>query len=297
MITKSLYGKQSVVNAVTSNISQKQMGQYGIKIKSPTLGEIDGILKDPIGFGVEANWQTLGLEGIIDSVMASNGILKTIDTVVDAANLAAGSSFTNTGLFSKLFYKNSGRLGISPTFRIFDFNGSGICTVAATRLMALCIPSIKKSLDIEPIISNAEDLIRKGEEEGKKVPIAKQLIEAKNKFLETETGKQMTSVYQKGRDSLASTQANWSDAPSPVSIQIGNWLTITQAVVQSVNCQFSFECTDAGPMYVDVSMKLDTIENLAIGSNEMLEQVIIGQNRSDRVKITQSRTPNTNRVF
>lgn len=260
MITKSLYNKQSIIDAVNTDASK--FGQYAIKIVSPSLGTIAGILKEAINFSVDASWSTLGLEGVIDAIMSSNGILNAIDTALDVTNLASGSSFTNTGIFSKLFYKNSGRLGISPSFRIFDFGGTGICTRAVTTLTALCIPKIQegKSVSLEEATSNASELVTSAASFAKDSKIVQEVAEN----------------AKTGLKRIGDSSANWSNAPDPVSIQIGNWLIIDQAVVQNVSFNFSYECTDSGPVWVDISMKLESIENIYIDTDGSLAQVKIG---------------------
>ena len=276
---KSLYGKQAITDAIDST-----NGQYGITIeayigKSPnmTMIPIKGILKESISFGVNANWSTLGLESIIQSIAGSNPILGAIDTFVDVANAGAGSSFTNTGIFTKLFYKNSGRLSISPTFRVFDYNGSGICTRVASVLSSLCVPTIGDKIEL----SDA----------------ANTLIKTKNDVmtaLSADITKAPTAVQHLNQNvdiairAIGDSNANWSDAPNPVNIKIGQWLSIQKAVVEDVSFTFSYDSTDAGPLWVDVAMKLETIENLAIDKNGNLQQIQIGNSQNTRVQIVES---------
>jgi hypothetical protein len=273
---KALYNKQSILDAISS-----ENGQYGITILA-TLGKgkdaiqvpIKGILKDQISFGVEANWETLPLENIIQSVMSSNPILHAVDTLIDIANLGSGSSFVNTGIFSKLFYKNSGRLEISPNFRIFDHNGSGICTQAATILSALCIPTIGESIPLKDASDNLMKVVNSGLD----------LVGVdKNKL--TGPGQQLYQNVNSTAKTVGASAANWSNSPNPVSIRLGKWLTIKEAVITSVNNSFSYECTDAGPIYLDVSLRLRTIENLAIDKSGNLQQVRIGSSTNTRVNI------------
>lgn len=280
MNVKSIYNKQSIIDAVSTD--ESKFGQYAIKISSPSLGNITGILKEAINFSVDATWDKLGLEGIIDSIMSSNAILGAIDTALDITNLASGSSFTNTGIFSKLFYKNSGRLSISPSFRIFDFAGNGVCTRAVTTLTALCIPKVKNvnTLPLQEATNVASALVTSAGSVAKDNRIIKEVVRN----------------AQEGLKKIGESNANWSNAPDPVKIQIGKWLIIDQAVVENVSFNFSYECTEAGPMWVDIGMKLSSIENIYIDPDGSLAQVKVGDTDKGRVTI-KNNTSTTNSDF
>jgi hypothetical protein len=298
---KMLYDTSSIINAISS-----KGGQYGITIIA-TIGTteipIRGILKDAISFGVDANWSELTLENIIESIATSNPLLQAVNTYLDFTNAVAGSSFVNTGIFSRLFYKASGRLEIAPNFRVFDFDASGICGNVAKVLSSLCIPTIKESTTgkkfAEDVVDISKDILTSMD-----IPVntgpAEQLIQnAKAAVYKIQNNKKTPSVLkhiiqnsEKTFDILANGSINWTDAPNPVSISIGNWLTLKQAVITSTNFAFSYECTKAGPIYVDVALKLRTLENLAIGTNGDLQQIKIGGDGNSRVSINGS-----NRVF
>jgi hypothetical protein len=284
MNVKSLYNKQSIQDSINS-----EKGQYGITLLC-TLGKgkdkqqmrINGILKEPLSTSIEASWQTLSLESIIQSIASSNPFLGAIDTAIDFANAAAGSSFINSGIFSRLFYKNSGRMGIAPVMRVFDYNGDGICTRVATVLNSLCIPTNVDTLNLSEPISRIKQL---GDDASKAVGFD---INKAPRVVQREA-----QVINQGLDNIASSTANWSDSPNPLSIRIGNWLTIREAVLESVQCSFSYECSDNGPIYADFSMKFETIENLAIGTDGNIKQITLGTSlEKSRVSITGS-----NQVF
>lgn len=281
MNVKSIYNKQSIIDAVSTD--ESKFGQYAIKISSPSLGNITGILKEAINFSVDASWATLGLEGVIDSIMSSNGLLNAVDTYFDITNLASGSSFSNTGIFSKLFYKNSGRLSISPSFRIFDFAGNGICTQAVTTLTALCIPKVKEGdqISLQKIGDAGVRGLNKGQDIAKNIPIGDGASSVNDLPL-------VAGSFDRGRigaKKIGESTANWSNAPDPVKIQIGKWLIIDQAVVENVSFNFSYECTEAGPMWVDIGMKLSSIENIYIDPDGSLAQVKVGDTDKGRVTI------------
>ena len=242
MKTNSLYNTKSIADAV----NRKNMGQYGITIIA-TYGKppndrrinINGILKEAIGLNTEANWTTLPLANIIQDIMASNPLLKTLDNLVEAGNQLAGSSFVNTGIFSKLFYKNSGRLGISPSFRVFDYNGDGLCTRVATVLASLCIPTVGNSLDLKEPMDRVEELFQQGAGLVKYTP--KSAME-----------KQVVKTALAAKNEIASSQANW-------------------------------------PLYVDFNLKIETRENLAIGTDGNISQMTLGKSlQTSRVSISGS---------
>lgn len=275
MNIKSIYNKQSLNNTINSDMD----GQYGITLIIPTDNDnefinVKGILKEAISFNVDATWSTLGLEGVIDNIMSSNPILAGIDTVLDVTNLASGRSFTNTGLFSKLFYKNSGRLSLSPSFRVFDSNNTGICTAMAIYLTSLCIPSINtsdksQSFDLSPVgeigLKVAKKFIEASETAANSVDEEGNPDIVRRAF--AGPAKQLGGSIAKGTKEIGESNAYWSNAPSSIGIKIGNWLDVIDVVVTNVSVNFSYECSYAGPLWVDVSLKCETRENLAYDEN------------------------------
>jgi hypothetical protein len=57
---------------------------------------------------------------------------------------------------------------------------------------------------------------------------------------------------------------DYSRGPAPVFISIGSWLTINKAIVKDINFTFSKAQGKAGPLWVDVDLKISTLENLVL---------------------------------
>ena len=268
---KSIYNKSSYANA----ISPANMGQYGIAFKvNPFYGingttddaanivTVTGILKNAISWSVPANWQTLGLEDIISSIAASNPLLGAIDKGFEVVNTAAGKSFNNSGLFTRKFYKNSGDLTINPSFRVFDFNNQGLPMAAGMLFTSLCLP--------KKINADAID-VQEGAQKGLNALLSATAVI--DSVAKTDTTNTTQNLGNMAVTNLKGATLNWTVSPTTVDVEIGTWLKLKKLVLTNVSVSYSFEMTNAGPLYADFDLTLATRENLTFNETGNIDQI------------------------
>jgi hypothetical protein len=284
---KSIFHKESYSNA----IDKSKGGQYGIKFYVNTAGgitnnrstTIEGILKESIKWGVNATWDAAGLNGVISAIASSNPVLDTIDKGLDFMNGVTGRSFTNTGIFTRKFYSQSGDLKISPSFRVMDFNNEGLPVSAALIFSSLCIPKKNgQSLNILP--DSAANTAKEGVDNLKNAALkitAPTDSGGADKESNTENSKGIipnvvNALSDQAKDTIdvfRNQKANWSVSPSTVDIDIGGWLSITDMVLTDVGVEFSMETSVNGPIYADFNLTLVTRENLVLNEDGTMDQI------------------------
>lgn len=282
----SLFTKVTFAQA----IDPKSGGQYGILIKCNPSGnkenhnmtKVYGILNDSIAWNVTATWDNIGLDSIITSVVGSNPILEAANGIVNFANQLGGRSFENTGLFTRLFYKNSGYLEIMPKLRVFDFENKGLPLQAAMIFSSLCIPKqADKMFDLSISKETIDNLgITAG---GTTRDVLKPVMGEENA---TTAGYAVNKLVTGALDGINNTTINWSNSPDTVDVEIGNWLKLTDMVLINVTTNFSYEMTDNGPMYVDFTLTLKSREALMLTDNGELSQVKIRGSGMDASRVS-----------
>jgi len=285
---------RTLFSAVTfaNTIDPDKGGQYGIHIKCNPTGkkelhntsDIYGILNDNISFNVTATWDVIGLDNLITSVVGSNPILEGINGVINVGNELGGRSFENTGLFTRLFYKNSGYLEIMPKMRVFDFNNNGLPLQAAMIFASLCIP--KQADSLFTINMTKEQIDNAGSRVGGTArDLLTPLIGEKNAAT---AGYGLNNLTTGAANGINGTTINWSNSPDTIDVEIGNWLTLTDMVLINVTTNFSYEMTAAGPLYADFQLSLKSREALMLDKNGELSQARIngGMNVGNRVSFS-----------
>lgn len=308
---RSIYNKQSYDNA----INPKKQGQYGITFSiNPTNSldpdykpiQVTGILKESIGWSVNANWGETGtFKDIIQQIATSNPVLGTLNSFVDTVNDLSGRSFVNSGLFTRKFYKTGSDLSISPSFRVMDFDNSGDPINAALLFTSMCLPRRKESASDKVVSEQLEapatalgtfmdaagtKLIESADK--LKLPIARLVGDAVGKGI-TGLGNTTKSIPR----NLAGTSLNWTMQPETVDVQVGSWLSISGMVLLDVSVKYSTEMTTAGPLYADFDLKLATRENLTFNDNGQIDQLKMNTNGEVGVEGASNAHTGTSRVF
>ena len=296
---KSIFDKSNLINATANSVS-KEHGQYNIRFLVNPSGKkggknvtVDGILKDNIGWNVTAVWGEGGLENIVSAITGSNPILNFTDQAVEFTNGLAGESFTNTGLFTKKFYKNSGYLTLSPKFRVMDYENKGVPLQASLLFSSLCIPkdtdrNYKITRQDVDFVANAAK--RASNAVGSAINVLEGFTQGNFNMIENAQkqngiGSTMAENYNrtvtKAGDNLVGESINWSGAPDTIDVEIGNWLIMRDVVLDSVNVEFGESYTNGGPQWADFSLSLSTLEALILKPDGTIKQMQMTANGSD----------------
>ena len=298
-LTKSIYNLNSYSNAVDT----KAKGQYGITFKCNPQGgtkdidkplTIDGILNSAISWGVTADWgKNELLQGILGAVATSNPIFSALNAATTVTNDFSGDSYTNTGLFTRKYYNNSGDLTITPSFRVFDFYNTGSPIIAGLLFTSLCLPKRREGK------GNSYEFDQDTAEVIKKNSL---VIKGAASKAASSMGQDSTPVggavqdyihnssdsFNRGVDNIVGSKINWSVAPSTVDVTIGTWLTIINMVLTKVDVKYSLEMTNAGPLYADFDLSLVTRENLTFNEQGTIDQLQLSIGQTGEAATTSS---------
>lgn len=200
---------------------------------------IQGALLEPVNYSLESDWSPIktpfdsGLGDIIN------------DVSVAAGTGALGGVFT-----SKLYWRESGYVKISPKFRIYEDVSSGGSNVlhAARGLLRYIAPMRRfQSATITGLLNSLRDKANGLHQASLADPENLTWEEALRTF-----GKEAIENYFSGFTDLFTPKAS----PPPVIVDIGRIFGRGNMVVTNVNFEFSQEFTEAGPIYVDVTLDL-----------------------------------------
>jgi hypothetical protein len=236
-----------------------------------------GIMKNNINFGATANWETFS--ELVSGIIPNNSIIDAIkDTATNMATLG-GAGLVNAGLVTKKFYKGGGGyLSISPEFRLLDWDNSGKVWEQFMALIALVLPRTDSSVKISEIlekISEPGSIIGQGVEFFKK---AGQQIETAAR---TMVGDKSVDLGIHGLEEIGEGSLMLTESPSPVSVQIGNWFSHDNMVVDSITFDMSDKMTENGPLFMDVALQLSSREAMVLGKDGV-NGMNVGNTKKDR---------------
>jgi len=248
---------------------------------------VKGIIQAPISFNMQANWDTLGLENIFSSLISQNSILKAVAGAAQTVMGASGSSISNSGLVTRKVYTKSDYLTFEVKFRVLDWDDDGMPVKTAQVMMALCAPRKTLSTTVGSVLNLLPD------ESPIKVAgtkVQEGIQTASNSSNEVVAN--FAGSLKTGIDMINEGKINVTQAPSPVSVEIGHWFKADDCVITTVGMEFSEGMTVAGPMYADFSVSISTREAITIGA-EGVDGLRIGAPNVGRVKFATAGTLQT----
>ena len=246
----------------------------------PSIKGVFDFEKGTFGFGVEANWASLGDIGGAILPGATNMVKGVFEKLNAGANLA-GAAEVGAGLASQLIYQKSGYLEIKIPMMIVDWNGTGQPVLCALLLSRYCLPSF---------VLNGKDVVEKGLEkvkewvEGLDEKDPRKAVYEKisgwgkgaSEGIENTFGGIGKSLADKAPDTVKYLNEKTSElagkvgenigeiddaytlraSPSDVSVEIGQFFVNRKMVITGVNFEFSKEMTRSGPLYVNIDISL-----------------------------------------
>ena len=259
------------------------------------LASISGYMTTKITYSLTANWDKV--DGIV------SGIAGNISEGLGIGNTKGGVSAKAAGYATRKYYSGGTDFSIDVGFRLFDsmsgssstkekFNPGATVQNGVSFINMLMIPSNIASVsatDITDTVSKiAEDVRAKDAKEAEKNAAVKadDNYEAKVKLDDAKKeldsygpiGKAITdsatAVMQALEMDVEATNLRLTKAPTSCLIKIGNWMVITEAIIENATFDFSEELTPKGPLYCDVNLKISTRENLILVKDDSQGNVI-----------------------
>jgi len=226
------------------------------------LTPIIGVTTEGVSIGIESEWTVLNFP----SVPAFFG---------DASILAGGGELGSVYMSKKLWRKN-GYLRMSPKFRIVDWDGTGKPLFSAFQLSKLTLPGKQNSVgnkieELEnKVIDGGEKLAVIASEKAKKLNNKAQNktegtslewgagffgnnIEAATKAISNRAATINKNLLEDAHDYIT-----LKNAPPPVIVQIGQYFYHPDMIITNVNFEFSLEVSEAGPLYVDITLDMSS---------------------------------------
>lgn len=242
----------------------------------PDVG-VKGILQAPMSFSMAANWDTLGLENVFSSLTSQNKVLEAAAAAVKTTMGAAGTSLTNSGLFTKKIYTKSDYLNFDVKFRVLDWDDDAMPVRTAQTMIALCVPRKALGQKIREIFPEGSPLQKgtKWFENG--------LAEAKQK-IGPGVLKETLNTMQAGSNEVLGGEVNLTHAPTPVQVSVGRWFVCEDAVITQIGVEFAEQSTVAGPQYADFTVSMSSREMVIMDENG-LRGLKFGAKTRNRVKI------------
>lgn len=254
-------------------------GAYKVVIKpegSRTLSPKDegyyvkGVLKGNISLTNTANWGALELDSYL------GGLISNLPGLRQAKALAKGvmtvkGIHAESELQDKKFYTGGDYLSFPINMRVFDDTNVGKPIEAYIFLLGMSMPreyaSVTLADTIEVIRGTFSDLgktiLEKGFTKEAYVQAQEDIkhgtkkidehIQSNRMKAESNSTPTETNTLGLGSDVIRLTQS-----PTTVTVQIGNWLELESMVIDSLNVDFSYQQTEAGPQYADFTINVSS---------------------------------------
>ena len=264
---------------ITPNSARLGLTTWDNKFKGgeedPAIKGVFDFEKGTFGFGVEANWASLGDIGGAILPGATNMVKGVFEKLNAGANLA-GAAEVGAGLASQLIYQKSGYLEIKIPMMIVDWNGTGQPVLCALLLSRYCLPSfilngkdeVEKGVDkLKESLQNTIDdgvsseLAKAGAKttlgliEGVKagVDLLKEGLEKAGDFIPA-----TKEIATKSLENVGGIDDAYilRSSPSDVKVEIGRFFKNEKMVITGVSFEFSKEMTRKGPLYVNIDISL-----------------------------------------
>jgi hypothetical protein len=227
---------------------------------------IEGFLKNEIDFDFSAGWKPAGEKSILSFLTT---LAKPFE---DYSRVFSGTAISDAGFLTRKVYSGGTDLSLSADFRIIDINADGKPLQMVRTLMSYMVPLQKADISFSGGSNFASELqnqtgnddlkFKDPAPEGEEQP--KQGIQDSINKVTDGVKVLKSSIGQRALSELKNYGLSVTQAPTPVSIKVGNYLYINDAVITSANAKLSHQKTTEGPLFVDVSLKISTRENLVL---------------------------------
>jgi hypothetical protein len=272
--------KRSYKKAVSTNkgaykIIIEPMSNRGFLFGKPDSG-IKGHMQEKLTWNIGANWESLGLDSLITSLVPNSMV-----TAGGSFQKLANVSVTNSGVATRKYYTKGSYLVINPTFRVVDYDDSNAPLKACLFMTGMCLPrkemgasinDLMSSLNEESKLSKLKNLLRGGMSEQTLTELDRGNV--LDKAIGT-FGKALKS----GLSDMGSSEINLTDGPSPVNVEIGHWFKMSNMVIEQVDINLSDEMTAVGPRYADITVQLSSREELLVESDG-INTLMLGATKS-----------------
>jgi hypothetical protein len=229
---------------IQANLHSWKMGNSNIDtdILTKLQYPVYGIMTGDFTYGVQSEWEQMQFPQILD--------------LTDIANLGAYAGTGELGAVARTtkFWKRSGDIKLSPTFRLLDVDGNGAVLqyAHALLLMSTAVGTAELLPGGAGMVTTAQNVI----------DFAVQgLTDIASKFdpsggLVSNIGGLANSAIN---DVLLENINDYNTlraSPPPVDIQIGKIFRHNDMVITDVSFVFSKEYTAKGPVYADVTLQI-----------------------------------------
>jgi hypothetical protein len=223
-------------------------------------GITTGVMLENFNISVSQEWESLF--NIRDKFAGAQKVLSGV----------ADIGLFNSGAWTQKIFRGGGYLEISPKFRVYDKDSTGVCIEAVKNIMVHILPKYRGNFrTIDDLASAARSVVEKigkNIESGAKAlykDTANTLTKVGKKIgteiVETATG-QNNAFFESaaaGVSDLEVIKQMSSSSPSPITIQIGELFRQSEMLVTNLNVDFSKEFCKAGPLYVDITLNLSSL--------------------------------------
>lgn len=193
------------------------------------IGPVEGVLKEPLQFSVQANWENIFNIG---------------NSFVNNVAKFTNTGILNTGVWTRKFYKGGSYLQITPKMRVVNWDGDNNVIYQAKLLTDLALPAYNgksvESLFEESKASNISE-------------VGSRIVEGATEGLSEILRGDGAKTFNKIINELS------SNSPKPVTVVISNFFR-NRFIIESVQVEFSKEMTSQGPLYADFEVVLSTPE-------------------------------------
>jgi len=220
---------------------------------------IYGVLTSELTYSIQSEWEPFQLPPILDLNQYADFVVVT------------GGGEIGAVARSQKYWRKSGDIKISPSFRILDVNGDGaaIQFVQALLLMTTAVGSQEVEGVSELLTEGSEAVLKVGSKLVGLIPDAPPPAPG-NEGGDSSGGANLLASFSSaakiygsvGTTAISTLIKNASDygvlraCPPPVDVQIGKVFHHPDMVITDLSVVYSKECTAAGPIYADVTLQL-----------------------------------------
>ena len=222
---------------------------------------ITGILTSNIKYSIESEWQ--------DEVLP-------VPTAHENLSMLAGVGAMGSIAKSKQYFRSAGYATVNPEIRIIDWDGNGICAKSVAWLTMMCVPVASKTVGGSHTDAAIETV---------RQSMTSEELQTVNGWATSAAGKALGAVAKTGAlgESTAETaEAIGTDigtmlqsvgrevidevhdfitmkySPPPLIVRVGTIFYHNEMILKSIEATFSNEMGVMGPIYVDISLNLES---------------------------------------
>ena len=248
-------------------------------IGSEEINELkfEGYLNNEISFNIPSNWESGG--GILDMIPSS----KIFETGKKFAS-TSGKTIANSGAITRKFYQGSDYLTFNINCRVVDEEANGLIMEKLSSLILFTLPRLSSSIDFITLGKKAikklknsggnEDDKNKEENSSWNIPftnltkeeVIKKIKKSANEVLSESQEEDVQEIIKSAKDYIKEVGKNIevTEAPPPVSINIGYWFSHQNMVIDDLNITFSKELTKYGPLFADFDISVSSREKMVL---------------------------------